>query len=317
VTANETLARALAAGPIVLDGGLATTLEAAGHDITSALWSARLLIETPDAVRAAHVAFFAAGARVATTATYQASFEGLAAAGVDRDGAVTLLFRAVALARQAQEAAGEASTWIAASIGPYGAMLAGGEEYTGAYVDPDWPGGGGGGLSVADLRAFHAPRMAVLADAGADVLACETLPCLAEVEAVVAEIERLDVPAWVSLTTVTGPDGRVRTRRGEDAAEAFALAGAARSVLAVGVNCMDPAGAAVAVRAAGAASGKPVVVYPNSGETWDAGRRAWAGAAGFRDAGVIGWTRAGARLIGGCCRVGPEGIAEIAGDLAG
>jgi homocysteine S-methyltransferase len=259
---RTSLADALAAGPVVLDGGLATQLEAAGADLSSALWSARLLRDDPGAIVAAHAAYAAAGARVATTASYQATERGFAAAGIDAAGTEALLRLSVALARE-----GAPDAWVAGSVGPYGAMLADGSEYTGGYV---------GAVGVRELRTFHRPRMAVLADAGADVLACETVPAAAEAEALLAEAADLGVPVWLSLTTVVADDGVVRTRRGEPAADVFAMAAGVPEVVAVGVNCTDPAGVPAAVEAA-AGSGKPVVVYPNSGERWDAGRPRLAG----------------------------------------
>ena len=298
--AADTLAGALAAGPVVLDGGLATELEAAGHDLSSALWSARLLRDDPGAVVAAHAAYAAAGAQVATTASYQATEGGFAAVGIDAAGTAALLRRSVELARE-----GAPEGWVAGSVGPYGAMLADGSEYTGGYV---------GDVGIRELRAFHRPRMAVLAEAGADVLACETVPAAAEAEALLAEAVALGVPLWLSLTTVLGDDGTVRTRRGEPAAEVFALAAGLAEVVAVGVNCTDPAGVPAAVAAARSA-GKPVVVYPNSGERWDATARHWSGTPGLGEGDVRAWLAAGARLVGGCCRVGPSDIAGIAAAL--
>jgi homocysteine S-methyltransferase len=306
------LGQVLADRAVVLDGGLSTELERTGFDLSGGLWSAALLKEAPEAIVATHLAFFEAGAEVATTASYQASFEGFSAAGIERQEAAELLHRSVLLAREAAARAGRAGgTWVAASVGPFGATLATGEEYTGAYVDPQWPGRAEGGLGVAELRAFHRPRLEALAEAGADVLACETLPAAAEVEALVAEVQALGMAAWISLTTVTGGDGVVRTRRGEDAADAFALARGVDEIIAVGVNCTDPPGVAAAVPVAAAASGKPVVVYPNSGESWDAMARSWLGEPDFTDEDVAGWLGSGARLVGGCCRVGPEQIAAI------
>ena len=333
---RPTLQHALALAPVVLDGGLSTELERGGHDVSGALWSAALLRDDPDAVIAAHRAFFDAGAAVATTAGYQATFEGFTAAGMSRDEAAALITRSVALARRARTEAGrDADAWVAASVGPYGAMLADGSEYTGAYAAPS------GRLDVAALRAFHRPRLELLAESGADVLACETVPCAAEAEALLLELADLGVPAWLSLTTVTRPStpgggpgagpadgsgsgpgsgagsapGSVRTRRGEDAADVFAMARGVDAVIAVGVNCIDPAGTLAAVECAATASGKPVVVYPNSGETWDAAARRWSGVAEFSRSDVAGWLAAGARLVGGCCRVRPAHIGELAGDL--
>ncbi|WP_138757936.1 homocysteine S-methyltransferase [Modestobacter altitudinis] len=291
-----TLAGALAAGPVVLDGGLSTELESRGHDVTSALWSARLLRDDPSAVVAAHAAFAAAGAQVATTASYQATFPGFAAAGIDAGEARRLLTRSVQLARD-----GAPEGWVAGSVGPYGAFLADGSEYSGAYVAD---------LTVAELRAFHRPRLHVLAEAGVDVLACETLPAAAEVEALLAELIDLDVPTWLSLTVVVDDDGVLRTRRGERLADVAALARDVDAVIAVGVNCTDPAGVPAAVAVAASASGKPGVAYPNSGERWDAAARRWTGRPGVGD--VTGWLAAGARLVGGCCRVLPDDVRAIA-----
>jgi homocysteine S-methyltransferase len=297
------LAAALAAGPVVLDGGLSTELERAGHDLSSRLWSARLLSDAPEAVVRAHAAFLAAGAQVTTTASYQATFEGFAAAGIDRAGTVRLLRRSVELARRAADEV--PGTWVAASVGPYGALLADGSEYTGGYADD---------LGVAGLRAFHRPRLEVLAEAGADVLACETVPSAREAEALLAELAVLGVPAWLSLTTVTTPEGAVLTRRGEPAAEVFAAAASVAAVVAVGVNCTDPSGAGAAVPVA-ASCGRPVVVYPNSGERWDAVARRWTGEPGLSAYDVRSWRDAGARLVGGCCRVGPAQLRSVAAAL--
>ena len=301
------LADALAVAPLVLDGGLATELERQGHDLSSDLWSARLLADEPAAIAAAHRAFLEAGAQVLTTASYQASFEGFAAAGVDAAGTRQLLRRSVELARTVADSAG-GPVWVAASVGPYGAALADGSEYTGDY---------GQMLSVDALRRFHHERLEVLAAAGPDVLALETIPCLAEAEALVEELAAVGLPAWLSLTTVTDVDGSVLTRRGEPAEQAFALARDCDAIIAVGVNCTDPSGVPAAVALAAHASGKPVVVYPNSGEAWDGQARSWTGSAHFRPDDVSGWVDAGARLVGGCCRVTPEAIGRLAGALGG
>jgi homocysteine S-methyltransferase len=292
-------AEALARGRLVLDGGLATELEARGQDLSGGLWSAGVLARDPGAVRDVHLAYFRAGADVATTASYQASFEGYARAGLSRSQTRDLLVRSVALAGQARRQASAEDAgrrlFVAASVGPYGAALADGSEYTGDYD-----------LDAAGLRRFHRPRLEVLAEAGADVLALETVPCLAEVEALLLETERLGGhPAWLSLTCAGG-----RTRRGEDPAEAFAMAADVDAVVAVGVNCTAPEDVD-AVLPAAASAGKPVVVYPNSGEAWDATRRVWTGRRALTEAQVGSWLAAGVAAVGGCCRVGPRHIAAI------
>jgi homocysteine S-methyltransferase len=297
---------------LVLDGGLSTELERRGHDISGRLWSARLLHDDPQAVVAAHAAFLRAGAEVITTASYQATPEGLAQAGFDPADGIRLLRRSVALAQQARDQTltpTSAEAWIAGSVGPFGAMLANGSEYTGDY---------GNDVDLHRLRTFHRPRLEILADAGVDVLAVETIPSLLETEALVAELTELGHPSWLSLTTVLDPDGVVRTRRGEPAEQAFALAADAEAIVAVGVNCTAPEGLAAAIEVAARASGKPVVAYPNSGEGWNAQSRTWTddGSAGFGESELQAWLTAGAKMIGGCCRVGPDLIADVASHLA-
>ncbi|MFI8090561.1 homocysteine S-methyltransferase [Streptomyces sp. NPDC086080] len=291
------LAGALADGTVVLDGGLSNQLASAGHDLSDELWSARLLAEDPAAVTEAHLAYYEAGADVAITASYQATYEGFARRGTGREEASALLALSVGCAREAaRRARASRPLWVAASVGPYGAMLADGSEYRGRY-----------GLSVTDLERFHRPRMEVLAAAAPDVLALETIPDTDEAEALLRALRRLGTPAWLSYS-VAGD----RTRAGQPLEDAFALAAAADEVIAVGVNCCTPRDADRAVALAARVTGKPVVVYPNSGETWDAEARAWTGRSTFTAGRVTGWRASGARLIGGCCRVGPATISSIA-----
>ncbi|MFC9591140.1 homocysteine S-methyltransferase [Streptomyces sp. NPDC056944] len=295
---ERTLAEALGAGVLVLDGGLSNQLEAQGCDLSDALWSARLLADGPEQIEAAHTAYVRAGARVLITSSYQATFEGFARRGAGRAEAARLLARSVELARTAGDAVGE-EVWVAASVGPYGAMLADGSEYRGRY-----------GLTVGALERFHRPRIEALAEAEPDVLALETVPDAEEAEALLRAVEGCGVPVWLSYTVEGG-----RTRAGQDLAEAFAVAAGNEQVVAVGVNCCDPADAGDAVELAVAVTGKPAVVYPNSGERWDARARGWSGDMAFDPARALAWAGAGARLVGGCCRVGPETIGALAGTL--
>jgi homocysteine S-methyltransferase len=290
---TRTLAGGLQLGPVVLDGGLATQLEAQGHDLGTELWSARLLHDDPDAIIRTHLAYFAAGAQVATTASYQASLDGFVRAGMDKSTAEQMIRRSVRLAEQARASyEDDQDRWIAGSVGPYGAALADGSEYRGDYD-----------ISIDELRQWHRPRIELLVEAGVDVLALETIPCLAEVEALLAEIAGTGQPCWLSITC-SGD----QTRAGEPAAEAFTLARDVEEIIAVGINCIDPADAYALVCTASQATGKPVVVYPNSGERWDSVASAWNGAATFRPEAVGEWFSGGARLVGGCCRVGPAEI---------
>ena len=289
----------------VLDGGLATELERRGHDLSDDLWSARLLRDDPEAVREVHLAFFRAGAQVATTASYQASFEGFAAAGLSASEAAALMRGSVALARSAAdeaeaEAADGVHRQVAVSVGPYGAVVADGSEYSGDY-----------GVTDAFLRDFHARRLDVLADAGADLLAIETIPSEQEASVLLDLLSSLPetTRAWLSLTCADGS----RTRRGEDVRQVFSLCRDVRAVVAVGVNCTAPEHVADLVSAAVESSGKPAVAYPNSGESWDGAARAWAGdGAGVDPGAAADWVARGARYVGGCCRVGSQDIALLA-----
>lgn len=292
-----TLAETLAARPVVLDGGLGTLLESRGHDLSSHLWSARLLLERPEEVRRAHADYLGVGARVVISGSYQVSYEGLADEGLEPARVDELLARSVRLAHEAVDARipDAEPAWVAASVGPFGASRADGTEYTGDY-----------GLGVEELRAWHRPRLRALAAARPDVLAVETIPSLDEVEAVCRELAGTSVPAWISVTPAYGA-----LRTGEALADAFGLAAELDEVIAVGVNCCDPMEVGPAIEAARSVTSKPIVVYPNSGEQWDAKNRRWIGEPGVPDRLVREWIDAGARLVGGCCRVGPEQIARI------
>ncbi len=289
---------ALARRVVVLDGGMSTALELAGHDLSDALWSGRLLLTEPGAVRDAHLAFYRAGAEVAITSSYQVTFEGFARQGVGAEETARLLRSSVALARSAASDV-DGQRWVAASVGPYGAMLADGSEYRGRY-----------GLTRRQLAEFHRPRVEELAQAEPDVLAVETVPDVDEAEAVLDVVRGSGVPMWLSYS-IRGD----RTCAGQSLEEAFAVVAGVDEVVAVGVNCCAPEDVAHAVTVAGE-TGLPVVVYPNSGEEWDARERAWTGDGTGFSALAGEWTGRGARLVGGCCRTGPDAIKVLASSLA-
>ncbi|MDX6723894.1 MAG: homocysteine S-methyltransferase [Solirubrobacteraceae bacterium] len=289
--------------PVILDGALATELEARGLDLSDPLWSARLLIDDPAAIEDVHAAYLAAGARVVITASYQASAEGFAALGVDAAGAARLLQRSVRLAQRARERAGAAAAGalVAASVGPYGAVLAGGQEYTGDY----------GPTTDQELEDFHERRLRALIAAGPDCIACETIPRAGEAAVLVRVLDRLGAPdAWISFAC---RDGRT-TAHGEPIEDAVAQATLSRRVVAVGVNCTAPEHVAELLERAARVTDLPLVAYPNSGRAWDAGARAFTGggAASIPEGDVRSWVAAGARLVGGCCGLGPGAIRGIA-----
>ena len=297
-----------AATPILLDGGLATQLEAAGHDLSGALWSARLLRDDPAAIVDAHLAYFRAGARIAVTASYQASFEGFAAAGIGREETAGLIRTSVDLAAQARDRyvreTGVDGLRIAGSVGPYGAMLAGGQEYTGDY----------GGVGRAELAAFHRARIAELIAAGADLLAVETIPQATEAEALVELLADVATPAWISFCCRDG----CRLADGTPIQDAVAIVAGAPRLLAVGVNCTAPEHVEPLLAAARAVTDLPFVVYPNDGRTWDGRRRRWTGRqSGITADRVRRWRDLGAGMIGGCCGVDAAGLRAIAPAVTG
>lgn len=283
---------------LVLDGGLATHLESLGADLRDDLWSARLLLEDPGLIRQVHADYFAAGADVATTASYQASMPGFVRRGMSEAQAERLIRLSVELAAQARDEAG--SGLVAASVGPYGAYLANGAEYTGDY-DLDEDG----------LTAWHRPRWEILASSGADMMACETIPSLPEARALarlLAETPR--VKAWISFSCRDG--GHIND--GTPIKEAAAVFSGNPQVVAVGVNCTAPRFVPALI---GELTELPVVVYPNSGETWDAKERRWEGLADPVEYGEAAaqWQAAGASMVGGCCRTTPEHIRQVRAHL--
>ncbi len=295
------------AGVVILDGGLATELERRGADLADPLWSAGVLLDDPGLIRQVHYDYFLAGADVATSASYQASFAGLARRGLSSAAAAELMLLSVRLAQdaraqfwaQADHRVGRLRPLVAASIGCYGAYLADGSEYRGAY-----------GLSRGQLQDFHGPRLAVLAGSGADLLAVETIPCLLEGEALVRLLaEFADVPAWLSFSC----RDQEHVQHGERLAECVALANECPQVVAVGLNCTAPHLVAGLLRSLAGVTNKPLLAYPNSGAGWDAVARRWLPAPAWNwGAAAVRWYRAGARLLGGCCRTTPETITEIA-----
>ncbi len=298
---------------VILDGGLATELEARGADIDDPLWSARLLIDQPDLIRQLHLDYFRAGADVGTSASYQASFAGFARRGLSADEAARLLRRSVELVLEARDdfwaepanRRGRQRPLVAASIGPYGATLADGSEYRGDY-----------GIDEAALIAFHEPRLAVLASAGADLLACETLPCLAEARALATVLRRFpSSAAWISFSC--RDDGH--SSQGDPIADCVREIESCPNVVAVGVNCTAPDLIQRLLEQMRPHTAKPLVAYPNAGETWDAQSRRWSGCTPRQALADLatGWLAAGARLIGGCCRTGPADIAALRRGLLG
>jgi len=296
-----------AAPVVILDGGLASELERRGADLRDALWSAKTLIDNPQLIRQVHEDYFRAGADIGTSASYQASFLGFARRGLSPKQAGELIRLSVRLVREARDAVWDAPhrparrqrPWVAASIGCYGATRADGAEYRGDYD-----------LSAQELIDWHRPRLETLLAESPDVLACETIPCLVEAEALTRLLgEYQSTPAWVSFCC--RDDERLSS--GESFAEALHILEDATNVVAVGVNCTAPRFIEALTAIAKRTTKKRIVVYPNSGESWDAERKAWHDRAARFDWGEAGkrWRAAGATLLGGCCRTTPDDIHRL------
>ena len=289
---RSTFEQILAANrPIAIDGGLATQLEAQGCDINNPMWSASIIVENPQAIVDAHRAFLDAGAEIIISASYQTVDPELVA------GAVNLAVQARdEFVRDNPDAI---APLVAGSIGPYGAVLSDGSEYTGDY-----------GVSSAELSDFHQSRIAQLDAGAADILACETIPSYDEAIALRDLLADASSPAWISFSCRDGS----RINDGTSIEEAVGLFRDHPSVRAVGVNCSGPQHIASLIRKIRVALPEmPILVYPNSGELFNASDKTWSGTTTASDwmPAAQEWLAAGATLVGGCCRTGPEHIHAI------
>jgi homocysteine S-methyltransferase len=294
-----------AQGHIVIDGGLATALEARGYVLDRALWSAHLLLSAPTALRDVHRAYLDAGADCIISATYQATLAGFQDEGLSLKQAENALLQSVTLACEARDDHMQTITRnyppiVAASVGPYGAVLCDGSEYRGGYA-----------LSDDALYDFHAARWELLVGSPADILACETIPDVREAHVIRTLLQETPAArAWVSFSCKDG----VTLSDGTPLVESAALFDDLENVIAIGVNCVAPGDVVTHIHELhiGAPS-KHIIVYPNSGEHYDGSTRRWTGCSNpleFASAARL-WHGAGATLIGGCCRTGPEHIAAV------
>lgn len=292
---------------VVLDGALATELENRGLSLADSLWSAKILAERPEEIEAVHYDYFCAGADIGISASYQASIPGFLSKGYTEQQAKEMIARSITLLRRARERfwaedgekAGRAYPILAASIGPYGAYLADGSEYRGEY-----------GLGQQELYAFHRERMQDLWDAGAEIFACETIPSLEEAKALAQCMQEIPgAGGWICFSCKNGQ----QICEGTPIAECAAQLERWDCIKAIGVNCTAPEYVEELIGQIRKSSNKPIVVYPNSGECYDAVCKTWHGAAESQgyEAWAKKWYAAGARIIGGCCRTTPKDIAAI------
>ncbi|XP_062108278.1 homocysteine S-methyltransferase 3 [Humulus lupulus] len=322
-------------GYAVVDGGFATELERHGADLNDPLWSAKCLITSPHLVKRVHLDYLDAGANIITSGSYQGTIQGFEAKGFTKEEGEGLLKKSVELACEARAIYYDRCTkdsWdyftqnnnsnnatsltlsrpvlVAASVGSYGAYLADGSEYTGKYGDE---------VSVERLKDFHRRRVQVLANSGADLIAFETTPNKIEAQAYVevVEEEEIDIPVWMSFSSTDG----MNSASGDSMMECAAIADSCKQVVAIGINCTPPRFITNLISCLRKVSCKPIVIYPNSGETYDSGSKKWIRSNGVVEEDFVScvrkWQEAGASLFGGCCRTTPNTIRAISKLLSG
>jgi homocysteine S-methyltransferase len=290
--------------PVLIDGGLSNELEKRGCDLNHKLWSAKILMSNPDALIQTHLAYLKAGAQIIATASYQATIPGLLEMGYNKMDAKSLLLKSVNLAeiaiKQFKESGDtEAKPLIAASIGPYGAYLADGSEYRGNY-----------GITDEQLRDFHLERIQILDNSKADILAFETIPSFQEAMVLSEILMNTQKPAWISFSC----KDEKHINDGTDIRESAELFASHPNVFAIGINCTAPKYVSGLIKALKEKSGnKKIIVYPNSGEAYNADSKTWLGLSEPISFATMTkeWIDLGADIIGGCCRIGPEHIKSI------
>ncbi|CAN4092915.1 unnamed protein product [Withania somnifera] len=309
-------------GYAVVDGGLATELERHGANLNDPLWSAKCLVTSPQLIRRVHLDYLEAGANIIISASYQATLQGFEAKGISRNEAEALLKRSVEIACEARNIYNDRTakgSWddfdngtdlkrkpvlVAASVGSYGAYLADGSEYSGIYDDA---------ITVKTLKDFHRRRVQVLANSGADLIAFETTPNKIEAQAYaeLLEEEAVSIPAWLSFSSKDGTN----VVGGDSIVECASMADSCKQVVAIGINCTPPRYIQGLIQSIRKVTSKPILVYPNSGETYDGEKKEWVASTGIAEEDFVSyvdrWCEAGASLVGGCCRTTPNTIRAI------
>ncbi|MFC0561547.1 homocysteine S-methyltransferase [Halalkalibacter alkalisediminis] len=292
---------------MILDGAMATELESYGCHLNDRLWSAKILLENPELIKKVHLDYFKAGADCAITASYQATVEGYMERGLTVAEATDLIEKSVQITIEARDefwaSVGNRSNrpkpLVAASVGPYGAFLADGSEYRGDYL-----------VNEDELVAFHRDRIKILVEAGADLLACETIPCLLEAKAITRVLKEFPgVYAWISFSA----KDEFHTSNGEKIADCAKWLDREEQVAAIGINCSSPDFISSLIKEIKGQTSKPIIVYPNSGEEYDATSKSWSELSTTKPFSLSTqrWYEAGAKIIGGCCRTKPEDIRAI------
>lgn len=292
---------------LILDGAFSTELEKKGFNLNDSLWSAKVLIESPDAIKEVHKDYLIAGADCIITASYQATYEGFMKKGLTENEAEHLIKLSTILAKETrdefwdnlEEKSDKIKPLVAASVGPYGAFLADGSEYRGDYK-----------IGFEELKKFHKKRLETLIDGNPDLLACETIPCLEEAKAL-AELlkENGKSCGWISFSAKDGE----HINSGEKISECAKILDKYNEIVAIGINCTPPQYVESLIEEIRKGTNKPIIVYPNSGETYDAKDKIWHGncCSNSYAESALNWFKSGATIIGGCCRTTPKDISEI------
>ena len=293
-------------GVMVIDGSMSTALENMGADLNNSLWTAHVLATRPEMVRQVHINYLRAGADCGITCSYQATIPGLMNQGYTRTEAEDLIRRAVTLFLDARDqwwaeegaAAGRVYPLCLAGAGPYGAYLADGSELTGNY-------------SVSDrtLYDFHAQRLKLLWEAGADLLLIETQPSLHEAVLAAQVAEELGADYWVSFSC----RDRYRTNKGELIRDcARVLSSGFPHLRMIGVNCTKPEFIVSLVEEMKGETNLPIAVYPNSGMVYDPNTKTWSGNGGMDfEQYALRYMAAGASAVGGCCTTVEEQVRQV------
>ncbi|PGT88777.1 homocysteine S-methyltransferase [Bacillus sp. AFS040349] len=292
---------------MIIDGAMATELENYGCNLNDRLWSAKILLENPELIKQVHTDYFKAGADCAITASYQATVEGYIERGLTEEEAIKLIKKSVQIATKARDEFWEEvnqpsnrpKPLVAASVGPYGAFLADGSEYRGDYE-----------LGEEELVVFHRGRIKILVEAGADILACETIPCLLEAKAIIRVLKEFPgVYAWISFSA----KDEKHISNGDKITDCAKELDGEEQVAAIGINCSSPNFIDSLIKEIKGRTSKPIIVYPNSGEEYDAMSKTWNETSSTNQFSYSTqrWFDAGAKIIGGCCRTKPEDIEAI------
>jgi S-methylmethionine-dependent homocysteine/selenocysteine methylase len=293
-------------GPVtLLDGGTGQELLRRAAGAPTPLWSARVMLDEPELVTEVHRAYLDAGADVITVNAYSATPERLAPYGLE-DEYERLQRLSVDLARSA--VAERPGARVAGCLSPYRWTYR--PELAPAF-DELWPA--------------YAATAALQVD-GVDLILCETMGSIDEARAAVVGAGTTGLPVWVSWTLAD--DAWARLRSGERLADAVAAAERWSSagdadLRAVLVNCSRPetvtnaiaalTGTTLATGAYANGFGHIAADYDTGSVTTELGRSEMSPIAYAEVA--TSWVASGARIVGGCCEIGPEHIAELSSRL--